>query len=309
MVFPAALDLLRQAFHLPSDVVLLVDMRGAELVEFADFGIDLDLFHDGGIARGDGLDLGIGECAAFEVFRLADGDAAIHDLIDEARFRFEHLPHIGIERSFGDVAVDLDFRIVVALPQNSALALLDVARSPRRVEVMERDEPFLHVRAGAHFLGGAQKDADAPGIHRIKQVLLLPVGLGVMDIGDFFCRDAFGNEFVADFVIDVEAVGIGRREVAEHKLGQPLVFAFFPRAMDVMSGANDFGIARLTMPALSLLRSAIAGRKNILISGGTSTGKTTLLNALASLIDPADRLVVIEDTAELYLTRSQCCPS
>ena len=109
VVFPGALDLLGQAFHLPADVVLLVDMGGAKLVELADFGIDLDLFHDGGVSGGDGLDLGIGERAAFEVFRLADGDAAVHDLIDEAGFRLQHLPHIGIERSFGDVAVDLDF--------------------------------------------------------------------------------------------------------------------------------------------------------------------------------------------------------
>jgi len=73
--------------------------------------------------------------------------------------------------------------------------------------------------------------------------------------------------------------------------------------------ANVYGvdelvhIGSLTPPALSILRTAIADRKNILISGGTSTGKTTLLNALAALIDPADRLVVIEDTAELHLTQ------
>ena len=62
-------------------------------------------------------------------------------------------------------------------------------------------------------------------------------------------------------------------------------------------------IGTLNADVSSLLRSAIASRKNILISGGTSTGKTTLLNALASLIDPADRLAVIEDTAELHLTQ------
>ena len=62
-------------------------------------------------------------------------------------------------------------------------------------------------------------------------------------------------------------------------------------------------IGSLTPPALSILRKAIANRRNILISGGTSTGKTTLLNALAALIDPSDRLVVIEDTAELHLTQ------
>jgi pilus assembly protein CpaF len=53
---------------------------------------------------------------------------------------------------------------------------------------------------------------------------------------------------------------------------------------------------------LDVLRTAIRNRQNILISGGTSTGKTTLLNALAAYIDPADRVVLIEDTSELQLT-------
>jgi pilus assembly protein CpaF len=63
-------------------------------------------------------------------------------------------------------------------------------------------------------------------------------------------------------------------------------------------------IGTLTPAVLDLLRAAIADRKNILISGGTSTGKTTMLNALASLIDSDDRIVVIEDTAELHLEQA-----
>src|SRR5438128_2709003 len=49
------------------------------------------------------------------------------------------------------------------------------------------------------------------------------------------------------------------------------------------------------------LRHAIATQQNILVSGGTGTGKTTLLNALAALIPDRDRLVVIEETAEIHL--------
>ena len=50
-----------------------------------------------------------------------------------------------------------------------------------------------------------------------------------------------------------------------------------------------------------LLRRAVSERRNILISGGTGTGKTTLLNALAASVDQRERIVTIEDAAELQL--------
>ena len=60
-------------------------------------------------------------------------------------------------------------------------------------------------------------------------------------------------------------------------------------------------IGTLTLTQLGILRYAIEARENILISGGTGTGKTTLLNALAAFLPPEDRVVLIEDTAELQL--------
>ncbi|MFM8819372.1 MAG: P-type DNA transfer ATPase VirB11 [Phenylobacterium sp.] len=52
---------------------------------------------------------------------------------------------------------------------------------------------------------------------------------------------------------------------------------------------------------LGALREAVRRRKTIVISGGTGSGKTTLLNALVKEIDPTERLVVIEDAAEIRL--------
>ena len=52
------------------------------------------------------------------------------------------------------------------------------------------------------------------------------------------------------------------------------------------------------------LREKIVGRQNILISGGTGTGKTTLLNVLADFIPEEERILLIEETAELNIRKS-----
>jgi len=70
----------------------------------------------------------------------------------------------------------------------------------------------------------------------------------------------------------------------------------------------------LTPQMLEVLRSAVRARLNIVVSGGTGSGKTTLLNVLSGFISAAERIVTIEDSAELqikqeHVARLECRPS
>lgn len=82
------------------------------------------------------------------------------------------------------------------------------------------------------------------------------------------------------------------------------------RLLDLPLDAYDRGpiiaIPEAAMPdamaaPLAYLREAIARRRTVLIAGGTSTGKTTFLNAMLREIPPAERVVLVEDTSELRL--------
>ncbi len=59
----------------------------------------------------------------------------------------------------------------------------------------------------------------------------------------------------------------------------------------------------LTESTSEFLKACVLSRRNILISGGTGTGKTTLLNCLTDFIPLKERIVTIEDTAELQINK------
>jgi pilus assembly protein CpaF len=80
-----------------------------------------------------------------------------------------------------------------------------------------------------------------------------------------------------------------------------------------ITDADLLSTQALTPHMLGLLKAAVAARLNILISGGTGAGKTTLLNVLSGFISTKERIVTIEDSAELQLkqrhvVRLECRP-
>ena len=70
---------------------------------------------------------------------------------------------------------------------------------------------------------------------------------------------------------------------------------------DPLTSRNMLENKTLTEPMLELLTAMVKGRLNILVSGGTGAGKTTLLNVLSGFIPNSERIVTIEDAAELQM--------
>ena len=70
---------------------------------------------------------------------------------------------------------------------------------------------------------------------------------------------------------------------------------------DPVTARNMLENKTLTEPMLELLSAMVKGRLNLLISGGTGAGKTTVLNVLSGYIPNSERIVTIEDAAELQL--------
>jgi pilus assembly protein CpaF len=72
-------------------------------------------------------------------------------------------------------------------------------------------------------------------------------------------------------------------------------------AADPFTVEDLVSFGTMTPPVAELLRACVRGRLNILIGGGTGSGKTTTLNVLSSFVPPDERIVTIEDAAELQL--------
>ncbi len=70
---------------------------------------------------------------------------------------------------------------------------------------------------------------------------------------------------------------------------------------DVLTAQDLVDMGTMTAPLGEFLNAVVKSRLNVLISGGTGAGKTTLLNILSSYIPPTERIITIEDSAELQL--------
>ncbi|MEI6486184.1 MAG: CpaF family protein [Sphingomonadales bacterium] len=76
----------------------------------------------------------------------------------------------------------------------------------------------------------------------------------------------------------------------------------FPPSKTSLDKLVEFG--SLTADCAQMLKAVVASRRNVIVSGGTGSGKTTMLNALSASIGGHERIVTIEDSAELQLQQS-----
>jgi len=151
---------------------------------------------------------------------------------------------------------------------------------------------------------------------------------GILELTNVVFKDAAHLRHIIDKIVS----NVGRRvdeswPMCDARLddGSRVNVIIPPLAIDgpVMSirrfGRSPIGVEQLlakralTLPMMELLKCAVKARLNIIISGGTGAGKTTLLNALSSFISDRERIVTIEDSAELQLqqqhvVRLECRP-
>ena len=88
--------------------------------------------------------------------------------------------------------------------------------------------------------------------------------------------------------------------------GPTLTIRRFPKRK--LQAADVLRVKAATQPMLDFLEAAVRAKLNILVTGGTSTGKTTLLNILSGFIPETERIITVEDAAELQLQQRHVVP-
>ena len=168
--------------------------------------------------------------------------------------------------------------------------LEELLRDPRVTEVMINTPESIYVELGGRIQPAeVSLDSDAQILHLIERVIG-PLGLRIDESQPYVeARLPDGSRLhaiIPPLSIHGPAVTIRR-------------FSALPFTYESMV-SND----TVTGSMVRFLDAAVRARMNIIISGGTGSGKTTLLNVLSSSIPEHERLITIEDAAELRLARN-----
>jgi pilus assembly protein CpaF len=162
-------------------------------------------------------------------------------------------------------------------------------RDPRVTEVMINSPEKIYIEVSGRIEpAGIALESDAQ-IHHLIERVIGPLGLRVDESQPFVeARLPDGSRLHAI----IPPLSIHGPSVTIRKFS-PEPFTFETLVV------ND----TLTAPMVRFLDAAVRAKMNIIISGGTGSGKTTLLNVLSSSIPESERLITIEESAELRLAR------
>lgn len=154
-------------------------------------------------------------------------------------------------------------------------------------DILVNGHKIVFVERGGRLVETAARFKDEKHLLRIIQKIVAAVGRRVDEASPFVdARLADGsrvNAVVPPLAVDGSLLSIRK-------------FAKVPISMARLSELGS-----VPAPMAQVLSAVVASRRNVLISGGTGSGKTTLLNAMSASIDEAERIVTIEDSAELQL--------
>jgi pilus assembly protein CpaF len=151
--------------------------------------------------------------------------------------------------------------------------------------VNARDTVYFE-REGKIALSGYSFRDDAHILHTIDKILR-PIGRRLDD----------SSPMVDARLPDGSRVNAVIPPLAVH--GPAITIRKFSR--ELLTTEDLIRLGTLTRPIVDLLAAGVRARLNVIVSGGTGTGKTTLLNLLSGFIPPRERLVTIENPAELQI--------
>ncbi|AEG48061.1 type II secretion system protein E [Sphingobium chlorophenolicum L-1] len=154
-------------------------------------------------------------------------------------------------------------------------------------DILVNGHKIVFVERNGRLVETATRFKDEKHLLRIIQKIVAAVGRRIDEASPFVdARLADGsrvNAVVPPLAIDGSLLSIRK-------------FAKVPISM-----ARLTELGSVPAPMAQVLSAVVAARRNVLISGGTGSGKTTLLNAMSAAIDEHERIVTIEDSAELQL--------
>lgn len=224
------------------------------------------------------------------------------ELLDEINLtQLEKLSRAQVETEAGDLIADILNRHQLALNASERRAMvsdvLDELLGLGPLEPLLQDETITDILVNGHDIVFVERRGllqrvdtrfkDERHLFRIIQKIASAVGRRIDESSPFVdARLADGsrvNAIVPPLAIDGSLLSIRK-------------FARIPINM-----ARLVELGSVPSAVAEVMEGIVRARRNILISGGTGSGKTTLLNAISAFIDEHERIVTIEDSAELQL--------